>query len=101
MPGPPARRFDALSVQFLGDGAHTRDGRAINTLDDSHEVRRAPLGPLLDLGDSFSVAGLLAPKGASAVWVAELDPTGLGGSKSVFCTFTDQARPQPIDLRAM
>jgi hypothetical protein len=57
MPGSAARRIDTLAVQFFGDGAYARDARG---LDDPLEVRGAPLGSLVDLGDSFSVAGALS-----------------------------------------
>jgi hypothetical protein len=36
----------------------------------------------------------VAAKGASAVWVAELDPACLGGGQSVLCALADQARLQ-------
>jgi hypothetical protein len=95
MPGSAARRIDTLAVQFFGDGA-ARDARALETFNDPIEIRRARRGFLLDLGDSFNVAGLLAPKGASAVGVAELDPACFGGGQSVLCALSSSSATAAI-----
>lgn len=59
-----------MAVEFFSDGADARDARALDALNDALKVHSALCGLHLDSCDRFSVAGLLPPKGTSAVGVA-------------------------------
>jgi hypothetical protein len=69
MPFASTRGADALPVEFIGDGTDAGDAGSPDGLNDPLKVHGALCCFFPDPSHGFSVAGLLAPEGTSAVRV--------------------------------